>query len=65
MEEIRKAYTILVGKADYMKVLGRPRRRWEDNIKVYTKETGCKNEELVKSVTGHKVTLSPCLSVMP
>jgi hypothetical protein len=31
--EKRNAYTILVGKPERKKPLGRPRRRWEDNIK--------------------------------
>ena len=30
MEEKRKAYWILVGKPEDKKLLGRPRRRWED-----------------------------------
>jgi hypothetical protein len=33
MGEKRKAYRILVGKPEGKKPLGRPRRRWEDNIK--------------------------------
>jgi hypothetical protein len=30
----RIAYTILVGKPESKKSLGRPKRRWEDNIKM-------------------------------
>jgi hypothetical protein len=33
MGEVRGAYNILVGKPEGRKPLGRPRRRWEDNIK--------------------------------
>jgi hypothetical protein len=29
-----------VEKLEAMKPFGRPRRRWEDNIKIYFKETG-------------------------
>jgi hypothetical protein len=29
------AYRILVGKSKGKRPLGRPRRRWEDNIKMY------------------------------
>jgi hypothetical protein len=31
--EKRNAYRILVGKPEGKRPLGRPRRRWEDNIK--------------------------------
>jgi hypothetical protein len=34
MGEKRNAYTILVGKKEGKRLLGRPRRRWMDNIKV-------------------------------
>jgi len=30
-----------VGKREGKKLLGRPRRRWEDNIKMDIKEDGC------------------------
>jgi hypothetical protein len=30
----RGAYRVLVGKPDRRRPLGRPRRRWEDNIKM-------------------------------
>jgi hypothetical protein len=32
MREVRGAYNILVGRPDGRIPLGRPRRRWEDNI---------------------------------
>jgi hypothetical protein len=34
MGEKRNAYTILVGKPDGYRPLGRPRRRWVDSIKM-------------------------------
>jgi hypothetical protein len=37
MEEVRGAYNILVGKPEG-RPLGRPRRRWEDNIKMDLRE---------------------------
>jgi len=37
----RGVYRILVGKAEGKRPLGRPRRRWEDNIKTDLKEVGC------------------------
>jgi hypothetical protein len=33
--EKRNAYRILVGKPEGKRPLGRPRRRWVDNIKIY------------------------------
>jgi hypothetical protein len=38
--EKRNAYRILVGKPDGKRSLGRPRRRWADNIKMYLREIG-------------------------
>jgi hypothetical protein len=34
------AYKILVGKPEGKRPLGRPRRRWEDNIRAHLRETG-------------------------
>ena len=41
MEEGKGAYRVLVGKPGGKRPLGRPRRRWEDNIKMYLQEVGC------------------------
>jgi hypothetical protein len=40
MEERRGAYGALVGKPEGRRQLGRPRRRWEDNIKMDLQEVG-------------------------
>jgi hypothetical protein len=40
IEEIRNAYNILVGKSKRKRQLGRPRRRWEDNISKNLREIG-------------------------
>jgi hypothetical protein len=40
MAERRNAYRILVGKPEGKKSLGRPRRRWVDNIKIDLREIG-------------------------
>jgi hypothetical protein len=40
MEEGRGAYRILVGRPEGRRPLGRPRRRWEDNIKMDLREIG-------------------------
>jgi hypothetical protein len=38
MGEGRVEYRILVGRTEEMRQLGRPRRRWEDNIKMDLQE---------------------------
>jgi hypothetical protein len=40
MGERRGAYRALVGKPEERRPLGRPRRRWEDNIKIDLQEVG-------------------------
>jgi hypothetical protein len=40
MEEKSGAYTILVGRPEGRRPLGRPRRRWEDNIKMDLQDVG-------------------------
>jgi hypothetical protein len=40
MGEVRGAYNILVGKPEGRRPLGRPRHRWEDNIKMDLREIG-------------------------
>jgi len=39
--EGRGVYRILVGKPERKRPLGRPRHRWEDNIKMDLQEVGC------------------------
>ena len=41
MGEGRGMYRVLVGKPEGKRPLGRPRRRWEDNIKTDLQEIGC------------------------
>jgi len=41
MVERRGVYRILVGKPEGKRPLGRPRHRWEDNIKMDLQEVGC------------------------
>jgi hypothetical protein len=38
--EERKAYEVSVGKPEGKRPLGKPRRRWEDGIRMDLKETG-------------------------
>jgi hypothetical protein len=37
-----------VEKPEEKKPLGRPRRRWENNIKMDLQEVGCKSTELIE-----------------
>ena len=39
--EWRGIYRVLVGKPEGKRPLGRPRSRWEDNIKMDLQEVGC------------------------
>ena len=41
MGERRGLYRVLVGKPEVKRPLGRPRRRWEDNIKVDVQQVRC------------------------
>ena len=41
MGESRGVYTILMGKSEGKRPLGRSRHRWEDNIKMDLQEVGC------------------------
>jgi hypothetical protein len=39
--ESRGVYRVLVGKPEGKRPFGRPRHRWEDNIKMDLQEVGC------------------------
>jgi hypothetical protein len=41
MREGRGVYKVLVGKPEGKRPLGRPRHRWEDNIRMDLQEVGC------------------------
>ena len=41
MGERRGVYRVLVGKPEGKRSAERPRRRWEDNIKMDLQEVGC------------------------
>jgi hypothetical protein len=41
MGDRRGVYSVLVGKPEGKRPLGRPRHRWEDNIKMDLMEVGC------------------------
>jgi hypothetical protein len=41
-------YRVLVGKPDSKRPLGKPRRRWEDNIKMDLQEVGCEGMDWIE-----------------
>ena len=41
MADRRGVYRVLVGKPEGKRPMGRPRRRWEGNIKMDLQEVGC------------------------
>jgi hypothetical protein len=47
MKERRGVYRVLVGKPEGERPLVRPRRRWEDNIKIDLQEVGCTSIDFI------------------
>jgi len=47
MGEKRGVYSVLVWISEGKKQLGRPRRRWEDNIQMDLQEVGCDSMEWI------------------
>ena len=47
-----RLYRVLVGKSEGKRPLGRPRRRWEGNIKMDLQEVGCGDVDLVELAQG-------------
>jgi hypothetical protein len=43
----RGVYRVLVGKPEGKRLLGRPRRKWEDNIRIDLQEGGCGCEDCI------------------
>ena len=48
MGEGRGLHRVLVGKPEGKRQLGRPRTRWEDNIKMDLQEVGCGGVDWIK-----------------
>jgi len=48
LRERRGIYRVLVGKSEGTRPLGRPRRRWEDNIKMGLREFGCRGVDWIE-----------------
>jgi hypothetical protein len=48
MGEDRDVYTVLMGKPEGKRPLGRPRRRWEDGIRMDLREIGWGSVDLIQ-----------------
>jgi hypothetical protein len=46
--EERKLYKVLVGKPERKRPLGRPRRRWEDGIRMDLREIGLGDVDCIR-----------------
>ena len=60
MGEGRSAFKILSGKPTEKRPLGRPRRRWEDNIRMELEEIGINAGNWVDSAQDKNYFESPC-----
>jgi hypothetical protein len=52
MGEGRVVYRVLVGKPEGKRPLGRSRRRWEDNVRMYLQEVRCGCEDWIGLAQG-------------
>jgi hypothetical protein len=52
MGEMTAVYRVLVGKPERKRQLGRPRRRWENNIKMDLQEVWCESTEWIDLAQG-------------
>jgi hypothetical protein len=48
MGERKGVYRVLVGRPECKRPLGRPRRRWEDNVKLDRKEIGIEGANWIR-----------------
>jgi hypothetical protein len=60
MGEVRGAYSILVGRPERRRPLGRPRHRWEDNIKMNLREIGFGGCGLDSFGSGYRQVVGSC-----
>jgi hypothetical protein len=60
MGEERKVYTVLVGKPEGKRPLGRPRSRWEDGIRMDLREIGLGECGLDLTVSGQGPVAGCC-----
>jgi hypothetical protein len=63
MGEGKGVNRVLVGRPEGKRPLGRPRRRWEDNIKLDFKETGIDGAKLIR-LAQHRIQWQAFVSVV-
>jgi len=64
MGERRCIYRVLVGKPEGKRTLGRPGRRWEDNIKMDFQEVGCREMDWIELAQDRDRWRAPVNAVM-
>ena len=64
MGERRDISFVLVGKHEERRQLGRPRRRWKDNIKMDIQEVGCQGMDWIEQVQDRDRWLAVVNAVM-
>jgi len=64
MEEMRNTYKILVGKREGKRSLGRPSRRWKDNIRMCLKGVRCEDVDWIKLVDDRDLSRAAVNAVM-
>jgi hypothetical protein len=64
MGEGRGAYRVLVGKREGKRLLGRSRRRWEDNIKMDLQEVECESMDWTELAQDRDRWLAPANALM-
>ena len=60
MEQPRNPYRVSVAKHEGKRPSRRPRRRWEDNIKIDLREVGCNLGEWIDLAEGREPMVSFC-----
>ena len=60
MIERRGLYGVLVGKPEGKRPIGRPRHRWEDNIKMDLQKVGCWGYGLDRADSGEGQVAATC-----
>jgi hypothetical protein len=63
MAEERKLYTVLVGKPEGKRPLGRPRCRWEDGIRMDLREIGLEGVDWIR-LAQHRDRWRPVVSAV-
>jgi hypothetical protein len=63
MGEGRGVYRVLVGRVEGKRPLGRPRSRWQDNIKMGFRKTGIEGEKLIR-LAQDRIQWRACVSTV-